>query len=59
MSGVNIKYSKENIEWAEEVVKQNQVVNKDLEFSDLLLGENPGNDISLAIARLILQESKK
>lgn len=59
MSGVNIKYSKENIEWAEEVVKQNQVVNKDLEFSDLLLGENPDNDISLAIARLILQESKK
>lgn len=59
MSGVNIKHSKENIEWAEEVVKQNQVVNKDSEFTDLLLGHNPEKDISLAIARLVIQESKK
>lgn len=59
MSGVNIKHSKENIEWAEEVVKQNQVVNKDSEFTDLLLGQNPEKDFNLAIARLVLQESKK
>lgn len=60
MSGLNIKHSKENIEWAEEVVKQNEVVNKDSQFAiDLLLGENPDSEISLAIARLVLQESKK
>ena len=59
MSGVNIKHSKQNIEWAEEVVKQNQVVNKDSEFTDSVLGENPEKDFNLAIARLVIQESKK
>jgi len=59
MSGLNIKHSKENIEWAEEVVRENEVVNKDSEFSNSLLGENPDSEISLVIARLVLQESKK
>lgn len=59
MSGLNIKHSKENIEWAKEVVKQNETVNKDSQFTDSVLGENPEKDFNLAIARLVIQESKK
>lgn len=59
MNGVNIKHSKQNIEWAEEVIRENETVNKDSEFTDLILGQNPEKDFDLAIARLVLQESKK
>lgn len=59
MSGVNIKHSKQSIEWAEEVIQENEVVNKDSEIINSLIGECPIKDLNLAIARLVIQESKK
>lgn len=59
MSNVSIKYSEACKDWAKELVKENEVVNKDSEIANSILGENPESDFDLAIARLVLQESRK
>lgn len=54
-----IKFLKETVEWANQTIQENEVVNKDSEFINSTLGEEPSKEFSLAIARLVIQEQEK
>lgn len=50
---MKVKFGKETLKWAKELIQESEIVNKDSEVQE------PSSDFSLAIAKLVLQENEK